>query len=117
MTEMNDAAWLWAAKGAGAVAGSAISLAYILPRGRREAAARFAVGVVCGLVFGGTAGLKIADTLAVTPELGPTELMLMGAGAASLCAWWALGFVMRVLEQGRIGTIDTPRRNGDRHDA
>ncbi len=61
MTErISEAAWLWAAKGAGAVAGSAISLAYILPQGRREAAVRFAVGVVCGLVFGGTAGLKIA---------------------------------------------------------
>lgn len=35
---MTDAAWLWTAKATGAVAGSAISLAYMLPRGRREAA-------------------------------------------------------------------------------
>ena len=59
MTDISGTAWLWAAKGAGAVAGSAISLAYILPQGRREAAVRFAVGVVCGLVFGGTAGLML----------------------------------------------------------
>ena len=65
MTEFTDAAWLWVAKGAGAVVGSAISLAYILPHGRREAAVRFAVGVACGLVFGGTAGLKIASDLGI----------------------------------------------------
>ncbi|HEY6633602.1 MAG TPA: DUF6107 family protein, partial [Rhizobiaceae bacterium] len=50
MSEVTQDAWLWAVKGAGAVAGSAVSLAYILPQGRRDAAARFAVGVVCGLV-------------------------------------------------------------------
>jgi hypothetical protein len=90
MTDISEAAWLWAAKGAGAVAGSAVSLAYILPQGRREAAVRFAVGVVCGLVFGGTAGLKIALELDVEGLIGPVETMLMGSAAASLCAWWAL---------------------------
>jgi Family of unknown function (DUF6107) len=60
MTEISETALVWAAKGGGAVAGSAVSLAYVLPRGRREAAIRFAVGVICGFVFGGTAGLKIA---------------------------------------------------------
>lgn len=99
MTDISGTAWLWAAKGAGAVAGSAVSLAYILPQGRREAAARFAVGVVCGLVFGGTAGLKIAVELGVDGLLGPAETMLMGSAAASLCAWWALGAVMRVLRR------------------
>jgi hypothetical protein len=102
MTDLSQTSWLWIAKGAGAVAGSAISLAYILPHGRREAAARFAVGVVCGLVFGGTAGLKIASELGIERLLGPTELMLMGAAAASLCAWWALGFVMRALSGSRL---------------
>ncbi len=100
---VNDAAWLWAAKGAGAVAGSAISLAYILPKGRREAAARFAVGVVCGLVFGGTAGLKIAAELGVDRLIGTTEMMLMGSAAASLCAWWALGLVLRTFARHGIG--------------
>ena len=99
MSEMTQDAWLWAAKGAGAVAGSAISLAYILPQGRREAAVRFAVGVVCGLVFGGTAGVKIAVELGVQRWLGTTETMLMGSAAASLCAWWAVGAVIRVLKR------------------
>lgn len=99
MSDVSNDALLWAAKGAGAVAGSAVSLAYILPQGRREAAARFAVGVVCGLVFGGTAGLKIAVELGVDKLIGPAETMLMGSAAASLCAWWAVGAVIRVLRR------------------
>ena len=83
MTDVSETAWLWAAKGAGAVAGSAVSLAYILPRGRREAALRFAVGVVCGLVFGGAAGLKIAAELGIAEVMGAFELVLMGSAAAS----------------------------------
>jgi len=96
---MNDDTWLWVAKGAGVIAGSAISLAYILPHGRREAATRFAVGVVCGMVFGGTAGLKVATELGIANAIGSIELMLMGSAAASLCAWWALGFIMRSFVQ------------------
>lgn len=99
MADMTGAAWLWAAKGAGAVAGSAISIAYMLPHGRREAAARFAVGVVSGLVFGGTAGLKIALMLDLEDSLGSLELALMGSAAASLFAWWVLGFAIRALER------------------
>ena len=100
---MNDTQWLWLAKLAGAVAGSAISLAYILPAGRREAAIRFAVGVACGLVFGGTAGLKIATELGIERSIGDGELVLMGSAAASLGAWWALGMVRRVLVGWRRG--------------
>lgn len=100
MTDYSEAAWLWAAKGTGAVAGSAISLAYILPKGRREAAVRFAVGLACGLVFGGAAGLKIVAELGIAEAIGTGETMLLGSAAASLCAWWALGFVMRVLQRG-----------------
>jgi hypothetical protein len=110
MTDMNEAAWLWVAKGAGAVAGSAISLAYILPAGRREAAVRFAVGLVCGLVFGGTAGLKIAGELGIEGAIGPVETALMGAASASLCAWWGLGFLKRGLEAGVARIF----RNGSR---
>ena len=99
MSDVSNDALVWAAKGAGAVAGSAISLAYILPQGRREAAVRFAVGVVCGLVFGGTAGVKIAVELGVQHWLGTAETMLMGSAAASLCAWWAVGAVIRVLKR------------------
>jgi hypothetical protein len=98
MQHISDAALIWVAKGAGAVAGSAISLAYILPRGRREAALRFSVGVVCGLVFGGTAGIKIVKELGIDRLLSTGETVLMGSAAASLCAWWALGFVLRAFE-------------------
>ena len=94
-----DTAWLWLARAAGAVAGSAISLAYLLPKDRREAAVRFAVGVACGLVFGGAAGLKIAAELGIVDLLGAGELMLMGSAAASLCAWWGIGFVMRMFSR------------------
>lgn len=107
MTPLSETAWLWLAKGAGAVAGSAISLAYLLPSGRREAAIRFAVGVVSGLVFGGAAGLKIAQELGIAGEIGAAELMLVGSAAASLCAWWAVGFVMRALSRG-AGTGGSP---------
>jgi len=92
---MTEATWIWLAKGAGAIAGSAISIAYILPSGRREAAIRFAVGVACGLVFGAAAGLKIAAELGIEDRLGGPETMLVGSAAASLCAWWAVGFVIR----------------------
>ena len=110
MSDMSNAAWMWAAKGAGAVAGSAISLAYILPHGRREAALRFAVGTVCGLVFGGTVGLKVASELGLSKLLGSYETMLMGSAVASLCAWWALGFVMRAFSQGGETPTDTTNK-------
>ncbi|EKF19780.1 DUF6107 family protein [Nitratireductor pacificus] len=95
MTDLTQAGWIWLAKGAGAVAGSAISLAYILPKHRRDAAIRFAVGVTCGMIFGGATGLKLAEQIGLTGELGPAETMLMGAAAASLCAWSAIGLVLR----------------------
>lgn len=97
---MTDAVSLWTAKVAGAVAGSAISLAYVLPAGRREAGIRFGVGVACGLVFGGTAGVKIAAELGIQESLGAAEMLLMGSAAASLSAWWALGLLMRALKAG-----------------
>ncbi len=108
---MNDAAWLWAAKVLGAIAGSAISIAYILPSGRREAAARFAVGVVCGLVFGGTAGLKIATELGIDAKISDTELILMGSALASLSAWWALGLLKRFIEQLAMRLSGTKRED------
>jgi len=116
MTDITGATWLWLAKGAGAVAGSAVSLAYILPRGRREAAARFAVGLVCGLVFGGAAGIKIATELGIEATVGPIEMALIGSAATSLCAWWALGFVRRALSprllRRRLNATPTEDRHG-----
>lgn len=87
---------LWGAKLAGAAAGSAISVAYLLPKGRREAAARFLIGVVTGLVFGAPAGLSLASRLGIGEALAPAELAIMGSAAASLCAWWALGVLQRL---------------------
>lgn len=104
-----ETAWLWLAKLAGAIAGSAISVAYVLPRGRREAALRFTVGVVSGLIFGGAAGLKIASELDVGSALGAFEIMLMGSAAASLSAWWALGLVMRLFDRA-----DAKMERGDK---
>jgi undecaprenyl pyrophosphate phosphatase UppP len=98
MTDITNGAFEWIAKGSGAVAGSAISLAYMLPGGRREAAIRFAVGIVSGLVFGGTAGVKIADELGVSGVLGDTDMLVTGAAFASLSAWWALGALTRYLK-------------------
>ncbi|BDA83686.1 hypothetical protein Sa4125_12280 [Aureimonas sp. SA4125] len=86
---------VWGAKLAGAAAGSAISIAYLLPRGRQDAAARFLVGLVTGLVFGGPAGLALAQHLRLGDALSPGEQAMMGSAAASLCAWWALGVIKR----------------------
>jgi len=94
-----DALWVWTAKLMGAVAGSAVSLAYMLPSDRREAAIRFAVGIICGTVFGGVAGAKIAELLSLGDALGEAELMLTGAAAASLAAWSALGVFKRFMER------------------
>lgn len=105
---VTETTWIWFAKGAGAVAGAAISLAYVLPSGRREAAVRFAVGVACGLVFGGTVGVKIATELGIPDRLAAGELMLMGSAAASLCAWWAVGVAIRtILRAGQPGRFDS----------
>ncbi|MHB2265912.1 DUF6107 family protein [Aliihoeflea sp. PC F10.4] len=109
MTQGFEATWLWVAKFAGAVAGSAISVAYVLPRGPREAALRFTVGVVSGLIFGGAAGLKIASELDVGSTLGAFEIMLMGSAAASLSAWWALGLVMRIFDRADAGAKEKTR--------
>ena len=86
---------LWVSKIAGAVAGSAISVAYLLPRGRREAASRFMIGTVTGVVFGPPAGLMLAAQMHLDETLDSSELVLMGSAAASLCAWWALGILGR----------------------
>jgi hypothetical protein len=86
---------LFTAKFAGAVGGSVISIAYLLPSGRRDAAVRFLTGAVTGLVFGGPAGMTLADHLGFAEKIGATEVALMGSAAASLCAWWALGVIQR----------------------
>ena len=110
---MGDHESLWVAKGAGAVIGSGISLAYVLPRGRREAALRFAVGATSGIAFGGVAGLRLARELGIDTVANGMEIALSGAALASLCAWWALGFMMRTFGAAQT---EMDRANGSRHD-
>jgi len=99
---------LWASKAVGAVAGSAISIAYILPRGRREAAIRFMTGVTGGMMFGTTIGAHVSERLGVTDVLDPSEIVLMGSGLASVFFWWAIGFI---LKSGDRLLADRPRRS------
>jgi len=115
MSDISHAAYLWSAKGIGALAGSAISIAYMLPKGRREAALRFCVGMVTGLVFGTTAGMKIATSLDVIDKLSPAEIMLMGAAAASLFSWWGLGMIARLSAQYRLQPpVEPASKNNNR---
>lgn len=123
MTTINDPGlisetmWIWFAKVAGAVAGSAVSLAYMLPHGRREAAMRFAVGLICGTVFGGAAGVKIAEQFALSGDLGRAELTLMGSAAASLAAWTALGVFRRFADRLKSDPIPgAPTHSQENHD-
>lgn len=104
LADFPEAFWTWGAKGAGAILGSVVSLAYVLPRGRREAAVRFLTGVLIGVTFGSVAGAKIVQHLGLQDAVSPIETVLMGSTAASLSAWWALGFFRRLLERG-----DKPR--------
>lgn len=96
---LTEEQWIWLAKISGAVSGSAVSLVYMLPKGRREAAIRFVVGLICGMIFGGAAGVKIAEHLTLNGSLGQAELMLMGSAAASFAAWTALGFFKRFTDK------------------
>jgi hypothetical protein len=47
--------------------------------------------MACGLVFGGPAGVALAQWMGVSEMLSPDETVLMGSAAASLAAWWVLG--------------------------
>ena len=96
MADFSDSGGLWSARTIGAISGAAISLAYLFPAGRREAAMRFFTGVASGLIFGGPMGLWIAERLAISDRLASTDMMLAGSAAASLSAWWGLGVVARL---------------------
>ena len=71
MDNVDDQFWIWVAKSFGAAAGSAVSLAHMLPANHREAGLRFASGLVVGLVFGGTVGLKIIRELKLEELVNP----------------------------------------------
>jgi hypothetical protein len=101
MTDLGHDGGVTSARLIGAVAGSAISLVYLLPKHRREAAVRFLTGVACGLIFGGPTGVWGATRLGLEGRLSPSEVMLAGATLASFTAWWGLGLLVRLT--GRAG--------------
>ena len=94
MADFSSAFWM--ERTIGASAGAAVSLVYMLPADRREAACRFLAGVISGMVFGGPAGVLMAARLGIAAHLSASEIMLSGAAAVSLSAWWALGVLARV---------------------
>lgn len=98
MPHLPSDAGLWTAKIVGAVAGAAMSLIYLLPKSRREAAGRFFTGLACGLIFGGPTGVWGAERLELSSMLSAVDVMLAGSAAASLCAWWGLGILSRVAD-------------------
>lgn len=89
----------WAVKVLGAAAGAGVSLIYLLPKSRREAASRFITGMSCGLIFGTPTGLWLEARLGIGGMLSGPELMLAGSAAASLSAWWVLGVMSRLAER------------------
>jgi hypothetical protein len=96
MTDFSHDGGVFTARLIGAVAGSAISLVYLLPKGRREAAGRLLTGVACGLIFGGPTGVWCATRLGLAQHLSAAEIMLAGATLASFTAWWGLGLLVRL---------------------
>ncbi|WP_105381914.1 DUF6107 family protein [Neorhizobium alkalisoli] len=99
MTDLGSDPGVGIAKVLGATAGAGISLIYLLPKTRREAASRFLTGVSFGLIFGSPMGLWLTTRLGIGGELSGPEIMLAGSAAASLCAWWVLGVLARVAER------------------
>jgi hypothetical protein len=93
----------WMERAAGASAGAAISLVYMLPKGRREAVTRFVTGLVSGVVFGGPAGVWLSHRLGISAFLTASEIMLSGAAAVSLTAWWGLGLLERLAKRSGRG--------------
>lgn len=102
---------LWLARALGAVAGSAISLAYVLPRGRRDAAIRFMSGTAGGFMFGTPIGIYVAEHLAIADKLTAEQTVLMGAGLSSLLLWWAIGVAMKASPR-----LEAKSYKGDRNE-
>ena len=89
----------WSARGAGAIAGSSVSLVYFIPKQRHEAISRLVVGVICGLIFGQAVGEKLVQFMVLEVHPREFEVVLMGAAAASFASWWALGLLVRMIER------------------
>lgn len=103
LQNLPEEAWVFIAKAVGAICGSAISVAYLLPKNRREAFLRFIVGITIGMIFGTSAGLKLADYLEIAERVSAVEIALSGGAIASLSAWWGLGVLSRFAT--RIGAV------------
>ena len=99
MTDIGNASGLWMERTIGASAGAAISLVYMLPKGKREAISRFMTGVISGMIFGGPTGVWLAARLGISGYLSASETMLSGAAAVSLCSWWGLGLLERAAKR------------------
>ena len=99
MSDLGSDPGVGIAKVLGSTAGAGVSLIYLVPKTRREAASRFLTGVSFGLIFGGPTGLWLTERLGLGHELSGPEVMLAGSAAASLCAWWALGVLSRVADR------------------
>jgi hypothetical protein len=113
MSEWTTTLAEWMARGAGAIAGSSVSLVYFLPKERHEAVSRLIVGVVTGLVFGPSAGEKLVQIMALDVHPAAFEVVLMGAAASSFASWWALGVIVRLLEQNGSAP---DKKSADIHD-
>jgi len=96
LTDLPEQVWVFFAKTVGAICGSAISIAYLLPSSKREAFLRFIIGITSGVMFGMFVGIKLAEQLGIKEHLSKAEIALSGAAMASLCAWWALGVMARI---------------------
>lgn len=100
---------VWLARVIGALAGSAISLGYLLPRRKREAFLRFGVGVLTGLIFGAPAGIHFVRWFEMRDDVSRVEMNLIGATLVSLCAWSALGIASRLMRRNGLSIIPDDR--------
>ena len=66
-------------------------------------AARIAASKLKGDIrfVGGRFSIGMGGSVGIGDRLGAVETMLSGAAAASLCAWWAVGFVIRAFETSK----------------
>ena len=76
----------WTERAIGASAGAAVSLVYMLPADRREAACRFLAGVISGMDSGAAAPLANTATVSFVLISPSTEMELNERSEARLSA-------------------------------